>query len=108
MYYKRKMVLSMNKKINIKTCIIVFIIVAIVIGIGFYMANKGLTDAGRRQEQYKQEMAEKYKNGTSSENDTKNIKDMLPSKNQNVINDDKAKDAAIRAREKTQEAERNQ
>ena len=98
----------MNKKINIKICIIVFIIVAIVIGIGFYMANKGLTDAGIRQEQYKQEMAEKYKNGTSSENDTKNIKDMLPSKNQNVINDDKAKDAAIRAREKTQESERNQ
>ena len=68
-----------------------------------------LTKAGRAQEEYQKQVSDELRKGTSNENNTtKDIKDMLPSKNQYVIDDDKARDAAIKARKKTLEAEKNE
>lgn len=97
------------KKISLKTSIIILCIVCVAIGIGFYIANNELTKAGRAQEEYQKQVSDELRKGTSNENNTtKDIKDMLPSKNQYVIDDDKARDAAIKARKKTLEAEKNE
>lgn len=95
---------GINRKISLKTIIIILIIFSIVIGIGIYIANIELTNAGKKQEQYQQEMTQKYLDGKSNKNEnTKSVTDILPN---HATNDEKAKEAAEKAKNKYLEAEK--
>lgn len=94
---------SINRKISLKTIIIMIIIFSIAIGIGIYIANNELTNAGKKQEQYQQEMTQKYLDEKSNKNEnTKSVTDILPN---HATNDEKAKEAAEKAKNKYLEAE---
>lgn len=95
---------GINRKISLKTIIIILIIFSIVIGIGIYIANIELTNAGKKQEQYQHEMTQKYLDGKSNKNEnTKSVTDILPN---HATDDEKAKEAAEKAKNKYLEAEK--